>query len=92
MCAVAGADLGHDSADVGFGGGRAEDQALGDLVVVEPFGNESDDFAFAVGERGQVAGRGAGKPLAADLPIRVKERAARQLRIGVTVAVAEDSG
>jgi hypothetical protein len=66
--AVAGTEFDHGSADVGAGGDWAEDQAGGDLVVVEALSDQGEDFPFAVGESGEavlggVAGRAGGGEL-----------------------------
>src|SRR3954454_7462726 len=51
---VPGVELHHGPAHVGAGGGRADDQLGGDLVVGEPEGDEADDFALAVGQHAHV--------------------------------------
>ncbi len=42
----------HDRSAVGFGGFDADSEAGGDLLVTFSFGEELDDFAFAVGGSG----------------------------------------
>src|SRR5438874_130842 len=48
--AVAGAELGHDAADVGLGGGGADYKGFGDLFVVHAAGDEEEDLALPFGE------------------------------------------
>ena len=57
--AVARVQLGHDAADVGLGGQRAEEQAGGDLVVGQALGDQPEDLTLAVGQAGQQPGRWA---------------------------------
>ena len=62
--AVAGAGLGEDPVDVGFHGGVADEELLGDLGVAEAGGEQGEDFGFAGGEPGgqlPVAGAGFGR-------------------------------
>ena len=58
---VAGVELGHRAADVGLGGERADREPAADLVVGHPRGDQRDDFAFAVGQRGQPGQSGAAR-------------------------------
>src|SRR5215211_213735 len=48
--AVAGAELEQDAADVGLGGGGADDQPFGDLLVAEAGGDQGQHLAFALGQ------------------------------------------
>src|SRR4051812_37291120 len=53
---VAGVELGHGPAHMGLGRRRAQPQPLGDLVVGEAGADEGHDFAFPVGEQGELRG------------------------------------
>jgi acetyl-CoA carboxylase beta subunit len=51
-----GVELDHRAADVGLGGGGADDESLGDLAVAEPVSDEGHLLAFAGGQLIEQAG------------------------------------
>jgi RND superfamily putative drug exporter len=53
---IPGTELGEDPRDVGLRGERAEHQALGDLGVGQPLGDEDEDLALPRGELGAAYG------------------------------------
>ena len=53
---VAGVEFGEYPADVGAGGGGAEVEPVGNLLVGETLGDEGEHLAFAIGEPVQFVG------------------------------------
>jgi hypothetical protein len=51
--AVTSADFHHGPADVGFRGGLADGQCLGDFAVAQAVGGQPGDLSFALGQLGQ---------------------------------------
>jgi hypothetical protein len=50
------AELGHSPVDVGLDGLRADEQALGDVVVGQSLRDQGENLAFPVGQRGEPGG------------------------------------
>src|ERR1700722_4767460 len=55
--AVADGELGHDAADVGLRGQRAQEELARDLVVGQAPGDQAEHLALTLGQPGEIVGR-----------------------------------